>query len=429
MDSSAASVWVGGWQSLGVGDAAGVVHFLKAEAIYGAEVVEFRRKVYGESRGGSGGGSDGVGGKGKRKRETSFAFAVLRFASNGDATQARESLESQGLSIRALKGRLGSKKKRRRGRGGGGGGGEGGDEDVGRAGSQQNSGDAAKTRLSAEEDPSLVDQLRPLSIQELAERVERLTGKVKPGDRGDKDRLLSTLATAHASHGGRPTRRVRCGRDVPPRLARELEAELRRFPWPRRRQRRRLVSERYCVLERRRGEQRGAGGPGAGAAGGVSGKAAGMGGESGGTTTATFLALCEELMRHATGREDGPPFPWSHVAVTLNFQGSPHLDVEDRSYQYALSLGDFSVGGELCLDSFGATGVGVAAREEQEAGAREAGFSVLVCDTRRKLQRVDGRFTHWVRGHDGGDRFSLIFYLLGDETRDERTWAVDESYE
>lgn len=37
-------------------------------------------------------------------------------------------------------------------------------------------------------------------------------------------------------------------------------------------------------------------------------------------------------------------------AVTKNFRGSPHIDQNDLSVQYALSVGDFGPGGELCVE-------------------------------------------------------------------------------
>lgn len=37
-------------------------------------------------------------------------------------------------------------------------------------------------------------------------------------------------------------------------------------------------------------------------------------------------------------------------AVTKNFRGSPHIDQNDFSVQYALSVGDFDEGGELCVE-------------------------------------------------------------------------------
>eukprot|EP00435_Cladocopium_sp_Y103_P041798 s1458_g11.t1 len=37
-------------------------------------------------------------------------------------------------------------------------------------------------------------------------------------------------------------------------------------------------------------------------------------------------------------------------AVTKNFRGSPHIDQNDFSVQYALAVGDFASGGELCVE-------------------------------------------------------------------------------
>lgn len=37
-------------------------------------------------------------------------------------------------------------------------------------------------------------------------------------------------------------------------------------------------------------------------------------------------------------------------AVTKNFRGSPHIDQNDFSVQYALFVGDFDEGGELCVE-------------------------------------------------------------------------------
>ena len=74
------------------------------------------------------------------------------------------------------------------------------------------------------------------------------------------------------------------------------------------------------------------------------------------------------------------------VAVTKNFEGSPHVDARDVMYQYAISLGAFTHGGELCVES------------------AEDPSSVHVLTTRDRIARIDGRFIHWVRGHSGGDR-------------------------
>jgi hypothetical protein len=86
-----------------------------------------------------------------------------------------------------------------------------------------------------------------------------------------------------------------------------------------------------------------------------------------------------------------PTFEYSSVAITRNFTGSPHVDMGDRCWQYAVSLGDFNCGGELCV----------------ETGPTE----VCVINTHNRLARMDGRFPHWVRSFTG-ERFSLIFYRI-----------------
>ena len=74
------------------------------------------------------------------------------------------------------------------------------------------------------------------------------------------------------------------------------------------------------------------------------------------------------------------------------------MDTHDVSEQFAVSLGDFNSdnGGELCVES----------------GSME----VTRVNTHNRLAKVDGRYSHWVRGYEG-ERFSLIWY----RTTGERT--------
>ena len=78
---------------------------------------------------------------------------------------------------------------------------------------------------------------------------------------------------------------------------------------------------------------------------------------------------------------------------------SPHIDVKDQNYQYAVALGDFSGGsGQFCVES-------------------NNGQNVNVVDTRNRIARVDGRHVHCVRTGDNGDRYSLIFYDTSDRKK------------
>jgi RNA recognition motif-containing protein len=90
-----------------------------------------------------------------------------------------------------------------------------------------------------------------------------------------------------------------------------------------------------------------------------------------------------------------PSFSYSSLAVTKNFVGSPHVDMNDTSPQYAISLGDFCNGGELCV----------------EASPHE----IYVIDTKCKFAKLDGRYPHWVKPYEG-ERYSLIYYQVNGES-------------
>lgn len=86
-----------------------------------------------------------------------------------------------------------------------------------------------------------------------------------------------------------------------------------------------------------------------------------------------------------------PAFVFSSIQVNRNFSGLPHVDKHDVTYQYALSLGDFT-GGRL-----------VVATEDPKV--------FLSLDTRNRMTRCDGRRAHWVTPFSG-TRYSLIFYRI-----------------
>jgi hypothetical protein len=106
---------------------------------------------------------------------------------------------------------------------------------------------------------------------------------------------------------------------------------------------------------------------------------------------------CEELMAWADSE-----FSYTHVAITKNFIGSPHVDNLDTTYQYTISLGSFNTGGELCVES----------RDGVGGGGGGDGTRIEVISTHDRVASMDGRFVHWVRGHSGGDRYSLVFYSM-----------------
>ena len=141
------------------------------------------------------------------------------------------------------------------------------------------------------------------------------------------------------------------GQPLPQDVAGRLLEELAVLRWPRH-QRPGLSSEKYLVLHRNSKFRR-------------------------------LEELCGELMAWAD-----PQFKYSGIAVTKNFVASPHVDEQDKSFQYAVALGDFQ-GGELCV-------------QEETA-------SFAVVNTRNRIAKIDGRYLHWVRSYSG-ERYSLIFY-------------------
>ena len=136
----------------------------------------------------------------------------------------------------------------------------------------------------------------------------------------------------------------------------------------------------------------------------------------------------EDLKRAARAVMDwaDPGFAYDHLAVTKDFVGSPHADVNDASHQYAMALGDWPrPGGELVVES-------------------EDGATRWVVDTRGRLARFDGRYVHWVRGFEnriaiGGEhehhrkmtstcRYSVVFYVNKPQNGTRRGAPVDVAW-
>ena len=112
---------------------------------------------------------------------------------------------------------------------------------------------------------------------------------------------------------------------------------------------------------------------------------------------------CEELMQSVD-----PSFPYDSLAITSGFTSSPHVDKEDQSFQYSMSFGDFSGGGELCVES-------------------RDGTTRYAIDTRERLAKFDGRSVHWVRSFSG-KRFSVVWYVNRVANFTEQAFDVDLSF-
>lgn len=237
--------------------------------------------------------------------------------------------------------------------------------------------------------PPLTDQLRPLSIDDLQMRCTRLRSRLLDEGRQDDierifnvdndddsvhnthDKLISRV-TAMYNVLDKPRKEVAFkGRTVPDHFCKKILELLETLRWPAQNERKGLSSERYLVLPSNVTNDRFYG---------------------------DLRRACKDLMEW----NDSGYF-YSGIAVTKNFVSSPHIDERDQSFQYAISLGDFSNGGELCVE-----------------GLDEEGTDFInVIETRNRIAKVDGRHVHWVKTWEHGTRYSLIFFDTTNRYRTE----------
>ena len=281
-------------------------------------------------------------------------------------------------------------------------------------------------------------QLEPISTPQLRGRLDRIFGEATHPDEVDREGVLTRLVAAYNANGPRKVRRVR---GVIPAANAPLDAlldELRRttFPSAGQRERQTVRAVGYMILPRplngvaasealhaseadpSAGLSRGGGGEGDGGCrdisdsfgeggGGEGGGDEGGGGEGGGGSSSTYRAqesakarlAAAKLRRHAriwdlameiiAGVDPSFAATYTAIAVTKQFEGSPHIDTENVAPFYGLSLGDFT-GGEVCVES--------------------DPLEVTYVETKRRLGKIDGRYPHWVAPHSG-ERYSIIYYV------------------
>ena len=288
----------------------------------------------------------------------------------------------------------------------------------------------AQKPSAAQRDATLLRaQLEPISTPQLRGRLDRVFGQPTHPDDVEREEVLTRLVAAYEAHGPRKVRRVR---GVPPRADAPLDdllEELRSttFPSEGQRERQSVRAEGYIVLPRPLNGASASealhasevdpyatqaaavvgGDDGGGSDGGSSVGCGEGGGGGGGESVSTEPArestkarlAASKLRKHARiwdlameiVRGVDPPFAESYtaIAVTKQFEGSPHIDTENVAPFYGLSLGDFT-GGEVCVES--------------------APLEVTYVETRRRLGKIDGRYPHWVAPHTG-ERYSIIYYV------------------
>lgn len=240
--------------------------------------------------------------------------------------------------------------------------------------------------------PPLREQLKALSIEQMAERTRELGGCMREPDASEfvagykvlrREELLGGLCTAYAPL----ERRVLEGAGVPlpEQPAAELLQALRLMSW-KENVRPGVAAAGYVVLKRPHELKAPATWPE----------------HDPRAVRRRVWHLAEALLRSASAK--AAAFPFTAIAVSNGFRGSPHVDKNDVSVQYALSLGDFEEGGHLCVE--------------------ESALVVRSLKTKGALVCIDGRFPHWVSGYSG-ERYSVIWYCSSGPEQ-PRTHAVHE---
>ena len=291
------------------------------------------------------------------------------------------------------------------------------------------------TLVVSHQDPPIIDRLQPLSTQVLIQRIKALggdtstlattispesllllssakstkTNKKSDPDSSEPPALLTILqdqhdrALQHAVHVYQtctPKIIYHEGRLIPTHLRDKLLSLLTNLRWAVPNHRSGMNTERYLVL---------------------------LSNVQNDVFYSDIRNACKELMTSCT---DDPSFYYSGIAITKNFVGSPHIDDRDQTYQYALSLGNFTHGGELCVDG----GIVHSVKDDSDilpmttinssietnhlidSAKATAVPAIHVINTHNRIARVDGRHVHWVRTWENRtnssscDRYSLIFY-------------------
>ncbi|KAL7458199.1 hypothetical protein ACHAWC_009723 [Mediolabrus comicus] len=220
----------------------------------------------------------------------------------------------------------------------------------------------------------LQSQLEPLSTPQLCKRLERTFGvslDKETEQAYNRDYVMTSLLQCYEKHGPREIRKEK-GIPIPEHRLQALLIALKEINWPRTtRERPKIRAEHYMILQK----------PGSGKEDSVRTK----------KETAKLMKY-KKLFDLAveTLADVDPVFArrFTALAVTHNFEGSPHIDTLNVGPFYGLSLGEFHGGGAIAVEC--------------------SPLLVAEIDTKGKFGKVDGRFPHWVTPYQG-ERFSLIY--------------------
>ncbi|CAN0147705.1 unnamed protein product, partial [Ectocarpus fasciculatus] len=229
----------------------------------------------------------------------------------------------------------------------------------------------------------LADQLEPWSTPCLRQRLESVFGVSSDPETVGREELMQMLLRAYEARGPRQVTLIRqhAGTRVDPSLVRELTACLRALHWPTTtRERPKVQAQRYFTLQVPNTKFTV-----------ENGKKARLNASK----LEKYKLLWDLILRVLRSVDPGYADVFTGVAVTMGFTDSPHIDTENIGPFYGISLGEFTGGGRVAVES--------------------SPLEVTHVDTFERLGRVDGRYPHWVTPYSG-ERYSIIYYRTVGET-------------
>jgi len=264
---------------------------------------------------------------------------------------------------------------------------------------------------------SLRGQLEPISTPQLRKRLKIDFGCDTDIAVDDREAVMDKLLQSYENEG--PRRRVLYqGRALDLALALQLEEALKQTEWHDKHERNSVLASGYFTIKRARAAR----GP-----------------------HAHLWHVASLALASVVGSESEREFEAnvSALAVSKNFQGSPHIDAHDRDIQFAFSCGDYGRGldsaageqGAPCMpaassstptysisSSTACTAATNTAKVSASAGSSSSTLErggrlcvelnarqVAEVDTYQKMAKVDGRFPHWVSPYRH-DRYSIIWF-------------------
>lgn len=258
-----------------------------------------------------------------------------------------------------------------------------------------------KTSAGERDATLLRSQLEPLSTPQLCKRLERTFGVFLLQEQEDnedennnnenfydREHVMQRLLSCYKETPR--TMRYERGVPLPEVTLQELMAEFETLVWPAARERPKISAQHYMILQKppiiadANADTATATNP-------ISSTCTSARARKEAIKLNRYQGIWNKAVQAITEVDSEFAERFTALAVTKNFQGSPHIDTLNVGPFYAISMGNFSTGGgRICVEC--------------------SPTLVAEVDTRGRMAKVDGRFPHWVSEFEG-TRYSFIYYV------------------